>query len=410
MSAEEVRVRPEAARGGIANRERAASVMEREGLQALVATTPENIAYVIGAPLRTTNWSMQIYAVLPRDPGARPRLVLPTNRLGVIAQMGVPDAELYLFSDFFVEGSPVGQPSTPDIDLFYDLLGRTAVYPGPLEALAAALKDLDIPQGPLGVDEMRINPALYAKLGESLPAGHVRPAYGLFREVRQVKTPAEVARLRRSAELNERIEEEMIHLIADGVHEEELAGHYRDRIIRAGGTPAMIAVGAGPRSALPLIEHYFHRVGPGEQVRFDLCCQLDSYWADTGRTVVLGQPSEWQQRHFAAVRSGWERALELVRPGVKASAVFAAAVETVQRGGIPHYRRQHVGHAIGLELYDDIVLAPGDHRELQEGMVFCVEVPYYELGAGGFQIEDTVVVTKDGYEFLTHLDRKLFIQ
>ncbi|MED4959486.1 aminopeptidase P family N-terminal domain-containing protein, partial [Paenibacillus macerans] len=239
MSAEEVRVRQEAVRGGMTNRERAESVMVREGLQALVATTPENIAYVIGAPLRTTNWSMQIYAVLPKDAGARPRLVLPTNRLGVIAQMGVPDAELYLFSDFFVEGSPVGQPSTPDIDLFYDLLGRTAVYPGPLEALAAALKDLDIPPGPLGVDEMRINPALYAKLGESLPAGHVRPAYGLFREVRQVKTAAEVARLRRSAELNERVEEEMIYLIADGVHEEELAAHYRDRIIRAGGTPAM---------------------------------------------------------------------------------------------------------------------------------------------------------------------------
>lgn len=69
MSAEEVRVRPEAALGGMANRERAASVMAREGLQALVATTPENIAYVIGAPLRTTNWSMQIYAVLPKDAG-----------------------------------------------------------------------------------------------------------------------------------------------------------------------------------------------------------------------------------------------------------------------------------------------------------------------------------------------------
>ncbi|MNN94853.1 putative peptidase [compost metagenome] len=67
-----------------------------------------------------------------------------------------------------------------------------------------------------------------------------------------------------------------------------------------------------------------------------------------------------------------------------------------------------MGHAIGLELYDDVTLSPGDHRILEQGMVLCVEVPYYELGAGGFQIEDTIVVTADGYEFLTQMERKLF--
>lgn len=170
----------------------------------------------------------------------------------------------------------------------------------------------------------------------------------------------------------------------------------------------MTAVGAGPRSALPLIENYFHTIETGDQVRFDLCLQLEGYWGDTGRTVVAGEPTAWMKKHFDAVKSGWETALETVRPGVKASEVFHAAVSRVQREGIPHYRRQHVGHAIGLELYDDMTLSPGDQRILEPGMVLCVEVPYYELGAGGFQIEDTVVVTPDGYEFLTHMERKLF--
>lgn len=392
------------------NRERAQQIMKREGLQALVATTPENISYVIGSQLRTTNWTMQIYAVLPQQTSARARLILPTNRLGVIAQMGLPDADLYLYSDFFLEGSPEGKASTPDIDLFYNLLGRTQTYAGPIEALQAALHDLDISQGPLGVDEMRIAPALYARLKEELPNGVIKPAYALFREVRQVKTAEEIRRLRRVAELNERVELEMIRKIAENVHEEELTDYYRLETVKAGAIPAMVAVGAGPRSALPLIERYFHRVQPGEQVRFDLCCHLDGYWADTGRTTVLGEPTDWQKRHFSAIHSGWERALERVRPGAKASDIFQAAVQAVQQEGIPHYRRQHVGHAIGLELYDDIVLAPGDHRTMEEGMVFCVEVPYYELGAGGFQIEDTVVVTKDGYEFLTHMERKLYRQ
>lgn len=393
-----------------AHRGRAEYIMEREGLQALVATTPENVSYVIGSQLRATNWTMQIYAVLPRSAKARPRLIMPTNRLGVIAQMGLPEADIYLYSDFFLEGSPDGKPSTADIDLLYHLLGSVQTYSGPLEALQAALKDLDVNDGPLGVDEMRMSPAIYGRLSDSLSAGALRSAYGLFREIRQVKTPLELLRLRTVAALNERIELELIHKIAANVHEEELAEHYRLEVVRAGGVPAMVAVGAGPRSALPLIERYFHRVQPGDLVRFDLCCQLDGYWADTGRTVVLGSPSPWQRNHFAAVKSGWERALELVRPGAKASEIFEAAVQTVQQNGIPHYRRQHVGHAIGLELYDDIVLAPGDQRVLEEGMVFCVEVPYYELGAGGFQIEDTVIVTKDGFDSITHMERKLYQQ
>lgn len=390
------------------NRPRAAELMAANGLAALVATTPENINYILGSQLRASNWTMQIYAVLPRDPAARPCVIIPTNRLGVIAQMGITGADLYVYSDFFVEGSIEGKPSTPDIDLFYSLLQSTTTHAGPVEALEAALEQLGLKGQAVGVDEMRIAPDLLARFAAGLPGGQALPAYKLFRQIRQIKTPFEIERLRRSAQLNEAIEQQLIDLIAAGVHEKDLAEHYRLAVMKAGGTPAMTAVGAGPRSALPLIENYFRVIEPGDQIRFDLCLQLDGYWGDTGRTAVLGEATPWMEHHFAAVRSGWEQALETVRPGVKASEVFHAAVARVQKEGIPHYRRQHVGHSIGLELYDDITLSPGDDRVLEPGMVFCVEVPYYELGAGGIQIEDTIVVTADGYEFLTQMERKLF--
>ncbi|WP_438492545.1 M24 family metallopeptidase [Paenibacillus sp. IHBB 3054] len=390
------------------NRPRAAELMATRGLAALVATTPENINYILGSQLRASNWTMQIYAVLPREPETRPCVIIPTNRLGVIAQLGITGADLYVYSDFFVEGSIEGKPSTPDIDLFYALLQNTTTYAGPLEALEAALEALGLKGQAVGVDEMRIAPDLLAKFAAGLPGGQAVAAYQLFRQIRQIKTPFEIERLRKSAILNETIEQQLIDLIAAGVHEKDLADHYRLTVMKAGGTPAMTAVGAGPRSALPLIENYFRVIEPGDQIRFDLCLQLDGYWGDTGRTVVLGEATPWMEQHFHAVHSGWEQALEMIRPGVKASDVFQAAVARVQKEGIPHYRRQHVGHAIGLELYDDVTLSPGDHRILEQGMVLCVEVPYYELGAGGFQIEDTIVVTADGYEFLTQMERKLF--
>ena len=75
-------------------------------------------------------------------------------------------------------------------------------------------------------------------------------------------------------------------------------------------------------------------------------------------------------------------------------------METVRREGLPHYRRNHVGHGIGLDGYDVPNLTPESREVLEEGMVLSVETPYYELGFAGLQVEDTVRVTRDGVESL----------
>jgi Xaa-Pro aminopeptidase len=83
---------------------------------------------------------------------------------------------------------------------------------------------------------------------------------------------------------------------------------------------------------------------------------------------------------------------------VRTADVFEASVETVRREGIPHYQRSHVGHGIGLDGYDAPDIAPSSPAVFEEGMVVCVETPYYEMGFGGLQVEDTLVVTKDGVD------------
>jgi Xaa-Pro aminopeptidase len=86
--------------------------------------------------------------------------------------------------------------------------------------------------------------------------------------------------------------------------------------------------------------------------------------------------------------------------------VFHAAVAAVRANGIPHFARTHVGHGIGLEVYDIPLLAPSDTTPIEPGMVFQVETPYYELGWAGIQPEDTIVTTESGGQNLTKLSRK----
>lgn len=106
---------------------------------------------------------------------------------------------------------------------------------------------------------------------------------------------------------------------------------------------------------------------------------------------------------------GEEAGLATLRAGVRCSEIHAAAVQAVRDAGIPHYERTNVGHGIGIagEGYDAPLLSPEDDTPVETGMVLCVETPYYELGFGGLQVEDMVVIADAGHEPLTQLPRGL---
>lgn len=145
----------------------------------------------------------------------------------------------------------------------------------------------------------------------------------------------------------------------------------------------------------------------GDLIRTEMGCTFHHYWSDTGRTAVLGFPSDRQRKLHAALLAGHRAALDALRVGTAASAVFDAAVRAVRAAGFSGYERPHVGHGIGLQLYDVPTLSPSDHTVMEAGMVINVEIPYYELGFGSMQIEDTLLVTDRQPLLLSDAPREL---
>ncbi len=121
----------------------------------------------------------------------------------------------------------------------------------------------------------------------------------------------------------------------------------------------------------------------------------------------MGEPDEVQADRYRAILAGEQAQLEAARPGISAHRLFDIAVSEVAAAGLSPYRRHHCGHAIGTEVYERPVVAPGVTTLLEPGMVFCFETPYYEIGWGGMMVEDAVVVTAEGAEVLTESDRSL---
>jgi Xaa-Pro aminopeptidase len=76
---------------------------------------------------------------------------------------------------------------------------------------------------------------------------------------------------------------------------------------------------------------------------------------------------------------------------------------------MPNFKRNHVGHALGVECYDLPLIGPADDTPLEEGMVINLETPFYEVGFGAVHLEDTYVVTATGARRFARSPRDLFV-
>ncbi len=279
-------------------------------------------------------------------------------------------------------------------------------YPSAEEALLAVLREAGADGGVVGVDEQGLAPVTWRALVQRLPAAALVEAGKIFAGIRRVKTPAEVALLREAASINERAAARAFAAAHSGVAEQALQETFWVEIARAGAVPGHWETTLGPRSS-----GSFHAgpcpARPGDLIRSDSSCRFRWYWSDIGRTRVLGAARPEHLRTYEALRTGQEAVVHAVRPGVRAGDLFAIGLDTIRQAGLPEYRRHHVGHGIGLEMYEEPLLAEGSDARLEPGMVLNVETPYYESGYGGFQVEDTLLVTATGAELLTAADRSL---
>lgn len=357
----------------------------------LVVAGAENIGYISGYRSMSETMTREPTMLAALDRHGELRLVAPAADAGPVLHDGlVDDAHFIPYGRFYFE-SPTGATASRVAGIhasFADAVGELLARLGPGVTLGA--------DGPAR-----------AVLARAAPTVEVSDASTWMVGIRASKLPEEVARLERAAQVTEAAIDRSLELIRPGATELDLARQIAGDIAAAGGSPRFTVVTAGERSALADAAATTRPIERGDLVRFDIGCVLDGYWADLGRTVVVGPPSARQRRRYDAILGGEQAQLDAARPGVTGAQLFAAAVAAVEAGGITPYRRHHCGHAIGMEVYERPIVAPGWHDELDAGMTFCFETPFYEIGWGGMMVEDAVVITDDGCRRLSASDRTL---
>lgn len=384
--------------------------MKQEGLDAIVATAPENVTYTSGfwAMSQWIRRGPQAYVLTPAEGKGEQAVILSTGTLDLLADQEVDIKDVRRYGFFAIESDAL----CVDHDERDQRVSRLLQREDPGDAVAAlvsAIKDRGMESATIGVDEMGIIPQYLDKLAEALPKAKLKRAAEIFRHVRAVKTPEEVKRLRRSAHVAELSIDAALAVAKEGATERQLANAFHGKTIMEGGMPVLGVICTGPRSALSSGQPTERKLVRGDVIRFDVGGRVDHYRADISRIAVLGEASEKVKTYHRAIRAGLLHAYELIKPGVKTADVFHKVVETVRRNGIPHYQRNHVGHGIGLDGYDAPNLTPGSNEVFEEGMVISCETPYYEMGFAGLQVEDMLHITKDGVDSLMTTSSELRI-
>lgn len=346
-----------------------AQAMEAKGIDALVATSPENVAWASGAapPSQKTVRSRLAAAIVPRS----------------------GESELVAIA---LEGPVVRTQSRLDTIRLYE-----EFVEDPVLVVADSLQHRGLEDAVLGVEETHLSHADYAKLGAALPGARLVRADELFDALRMVKTPSEIDAIRDIGGAAERIAGEVCGRFGAGSTEREIANYVAERYAEAGGDGlTMLVVGSGPRSAAVNAPPTGRTLERGDILRLDVIGTKARYHSDVARTAVVGEPTAEQQRVYDLLLGVHERCLAALRPGVLTSDVYRIYRTAMDEAGLPPYH--FVGHGLGITLHEEPFVNELSSIPLEEGMVLCIEPLTLLEGRFGMQLEDEVLITADGYE------------
>ena len=361
----------------------------------IISTDPTHVGYLCGyrSLLLDLMRDYRTAAIVTRD-----KAVLVTGASDVAAAFEVlrDPACIYRYGLFFFESSGGAEPDFSALPK----LGSTFT-----DALRAAIAATVKPQHSIGLD--CANGSELRELKNAIPARSFDARPAILR-ARRTKLAEEIEKIGHAAAITERGLEKAFAQARAGVTELELSTIIAAEMRAGGGVPRFVVVTCGDRSALADAYATPAKLAKGDLVRFDIGCTVDGYWADMARSAVVGEPTREQQQRYDALLEGERAQRELARPGMSAGDLFKVAVDRVRQGALPDYRRSNCGHGIGIDVHEFPALSPAnDAVQLEDGMVLCVETPYYQIGWGGMMVEDMIVLRPGGNCCLTHLPREL---
>lgn len=261
----------------------------------------------------------------------------------------------------------------------------------------------------IGIESQHITYALYADLATKLAQTELVPLDNEIRAVRVKKDSSEIKLMRKAIALAEQALLNNLVRIKPGIAENQLAQEIEFEMRRLGAESLAFEtiVASGYRGALPHGRASEKRLKKGDLIVIDFGARFNGYHSDETCTLCLGNPTPEQRKIYSIVKKAHDRAISSIKPGVAFQETDRAARQYIEKQGYGSRFGHGLGHGVGLAVHEEPRVSFDSPGVIETGMVFTVEPGIYVPEWGGVRIEDMVLVTPDGCEVLTQIDKKL---
>jgi Xaa-Pro dipeptidase len=343
-----------------------------EGLDAIVASSPENVTYVSGFVVPSQSLMRWRHAAV---------IVTADGRIAMIA--------------IDMEGTTVKTHAGID-----DLKIYREFTDDPMDKLAEALKDLKLDQGKVGI-ELEFLPAKdFATLQKNLSAAHWVAADAIFNKARQIKTPNELALLRSLSKLTDKALGDALRSARVGMSEMELAGTLLTALFSGGAESyKLMIIASGERSQFPNVGPTERKLQRGDIIRMEIFGQKNGYLTGVCRTAVVGDATPEQYKIWSNLIECKYLVMDLIKPGASCPEVYRKFLQKFSALGFEPI--SFVAHGIGLHLHEEPYMGRYGNEVVEAGMVGAFEPLVYIPGRFGMQNKDMFCVTDKGCELLS---------
>ena len=263
------------------------------------------------------------------------------------------------------------------------------------------------------VEDTAVSLSTYRTFCEKLKADIINTAElsKLITESRLIKTTDEIEKLRTAQSIAEKAYLEVLNFVKPGITEKEIAARL-EFLMKMNGAERVafdLITVTGKKTSLPHGVPGNVEVKNGDFVTFDIGAVYDGYHSDMTRTIAVGSVTDEQREIYDIVLKAHLAGLDVVKSGVSGFDVDKTARDLIVAAGYGEYFGHGTGHGVGLEIHEAPYANTRYTDILKENMTLTVEPGIYLPDKFGVRIEDTVLVTKDGFETFASIPKDLLI-
>jgi Xaa-Pro dipeptidase len=231
-------------------------------------------------------------------------------------------------------------------------------------------------------------------------------------ELRRIKSADEIAKLKRACELADRGYQYFAQVIEVGMAEYELVAEVEGFLKSNGAEENFMLIASGGTEVTGMKPPTERKFQWGDSVTTELTPQVDGYYAQICRTLVLGEPNPKQREAFGIFSEAQKAAEDFLKPGVNIADVARVQNDVFRKYGYgdytgPKYTRVR-GHNLGLHADENPYVLEDVNYTVKKDMVIIAHPNTYLPLSGYMVFGDTLLVTANGCTCLNTTERKLF--